>query len=170
MSNRETWASSEVVPYLELDARAQSAKAPDRPLLQLLPAHYASVYRTIPLHFDGQRLVVAIVPPHLPHVLARLSEVAGCPVVAAPIAADAFQRLHDALYRSASQRPSPASAAPTPAPMARQLSQAWFGWALTGFALLLILGGRWLAPALLIFLGSACLILALLFLRHQGES
>lgn len=168
MNNRETWASSEVVPYLELEAVSHT-KVPDRPLLQLLPAHYASVYRTIPLHFDGQRLVVAIVPPHLPHVLARLSEVAGCPVVAAPVAAETFQRLHDALYRPLHAR----SQAPPPAPppsLAQQLSQAWFGWALTGFALLLILGGRWLAPAHLIFLGSACLLLALLFLKHQGES
>lgn len=167
MNNRETWASSEVVPYLELDPKPNAARTPDRPLMQLLPAHYASVYRSIPLHFDGQRLVVAVVPPHLPHVLARLSEVAGCPVVAAPVSADAFQRLHEALYRTPQARPLQPPSAEEDAPL--QLGQTWFGWALTGFALLLILGGRWLAPAHLILLGSACMVLALLFLRPRGE-
>ncbi|MBC7545423.1 MAG: hypothetical protein H7338_22070 [Candidatus Sericytochromatia bacterium] len=100
------------IPFLELDGNERPAvpttRNEARALTTLIPGHYAAIYRAIPLHYDGQKLTVALVNPQDSLALSRLQEGAGCPVQAAPLDAAAFSRYYAALYQ-----PKPVSEAGT---------------------------------------------------------
>jgi hypothetical protein len=132
------------IPYLELDGNARppapTARSEAKALTTLVPGHYAAIYRAIPLHYDGQKLTVALVNPHDSLALSRLQEGAGCPLQAAPLDAAAFSRYYAALYQ-----PKPAGAAPTKPPR----TWWWLGLtATTALWLLLVTGAVTLAVAL----------------------
>lgn len=124
------------IPYLELDGSARPPSPPSRSeakaLTSLVPGHYAAIYRAIPLHYDGQKLTVALVNPHDNLALSRLQEGAGCPLQAAPLDAAAFSRYYAALY----QPPAPGSVVTKP-----RRSWWWAGLAATVAVWLLMIAG-----------------------------
>ena len=91
------------IPFLGLEGhdrpRAPTPRGEAKALTTLVPGHYAAIYRAIPLHYDGQKLTVALVNPHDSLALSRLQEGAGCPLQAAPLDAAAFTRYYAALYQ-----------------------------------------------------------------------
>jgi hypothetical protein len=91
------------IPFLELDGidrpPVPAARSESRALTTLIPGHYAAIYRAIPLHYDGQKLTVALVNPHDTLALSRLQEGAGCPLQPTPLDAAAFSRYYAALYQ-----------------------------------------------------------------------
>jgi hypothetical protein len=132
------------IPYLELDGSARpqapSTRSEAKALTAMVPGHYAAIYRAIPLHYDGQKLTVALVNPHDSLALSRLQEGAGCPLQAAPLDAAAFSRYYAALY----QPPATGAAAAKP-----QRTWWWLGLTATvGIWMLLITGALSLAVAL----------------------
>jgi hypothetical protein len=131
------------IPFLELDGLARppvsAVRSEAKALTTLVPGHYAAIYRAIPLHYDGQKLTVALVNPHDGVALSRLQEGAGCPLQAAPLDAAAFSRYYAALYQ-----PTPLGQAVT-----RPRAWWWLGLIVTvGIWLLLISGVLSLAIAL----------------------
>lgn len=143
------------IPYIELDGSPRAPTAANRAdakaLTTLVPGHYAAIYRAIPLHYDGQKLTVALVNPHDATALARLQDAAGVPLQAAPLDPATFSRLYAALYQP--RMPTASGARP------EAKHSWWLGLAvMAAISLLGIVG--WIGPNVAVpFLCATALIL-----------